>query len=1012
MQPPGPKLRMILLAGACLLSGSLWAGATELAAVDYNRDIRPILANNCFACHGPDEGERQAGLRLDLLEAATQPAESGKRAIVPGQPDGSELLARIDAADEAERMPPVESNKKLTAEQKTLLRRWIADGARVETHWSLVPPLRPAIPAVKGTVNNPAWPDNPIDAFVLARLERESSNSGTLLEPAPPADRLTLARRVYLDLIGLLPTPEEADQFAADTRPDAYEHLVDRLLASPHYGERWARIWLDLARYSDTNGYEKDRPRSMWPYRDWVVRALNADMPFDRFTVEQIAGDLVPGADVDTRTATGFHRNTMVNEEGGIDVEEFRFQSMVDRVGTTGAVWLGLTVGCAQCHNHKFDPITQREYYQLFAMLNNADEPEMEVPQPDVTCARAAIERRIADLQEQARGQFDESKFAAWCETVGSSAQHWTFVTPSSAVSTGHATMTVLADQSVLASGDKPNQDTYVVELVADLPRVSAIRLEVLPHESLPQHGPGRAPLFSEGDFLLGEFSLAALTAGTEQPAAIALADASHSHAAEKTSAALAIDGDLDTGWSIKGRTGQPHQAVFRLAQPLDNSAGVQLRVTLQQRYIHQMTIGRFRLAVSGDSGLKAVDLPAEVEAILALVPSDRTAEQLAALKAYYLSIAPELAELNQQIVKLRSELPSQPTTLVMCEREPKHARVTRLAHRGEFLSPRDPITGAVPSVLHPLPAGPANRLALARWLVDRRNPLVARVTMNRHWQQFFGRGLVRTTEDFGVRGEAPSHPALLDFLACEFMDRGWSFKQMHRLIATSATYRQSSAVTPLARGHDPDNILLARGPRLRVDAEMVRDLALGASGLLCERLGGASVYPPQPAGVTELAYGGGGGWPTSQGADRFRRGLYTYSKRTSPYAAFSTFDAPSGETCMVRRERSNTPLQALTLLNDGAFVETSQALARRAMLDGGDTNQRARLLFRLCLTREPTDDELHELTAFFESQRSRLATDSASAAAIAGGEPAVDLAAWTLVARAITNLDEFISKQ
>ena len=783
-------------------------------------------------------------------------------------------------------------------------------------------------------------------------------------------------------------------------------------MASPHYGERWARIWLDLARYADTNGYEKDRPRSIWPYRDWVVRALNADMPFDRFTVEQIAGDLLPGANLDSKIATGFHRNTMVNEEGGIDVEEFRFQSIVDRVGTTGAVWLGLTVGCAQCHNHKFDPITQREYYQLFALLNNADEPEQEVPQPEVAIARAAIERGIAELQEQTSRQFDEQKFAAWCESAAKSARRWTFIAPASVDSNGNATMTVLADQSVLASGDKPNQDTYVVELVADLPRVTAIRLEVLPHESLPRQGPGRAPLFSEGDFLLGEFSLASLAAGVEQPSAIALAGATHSFATEKTSAALATDGDLDTGWSIKGRTGQPHQAVFPLAQPIEPAAVARLRVTLEQRYIHQMTIGRFRLSLSGDATPQAVDLPAEIESILVLQPSERTSEQLAQLKAYYATIAPELAELNKQLVESRSKLPDHPTTLVLEEREPQHARITRLAHRGEFLSPRDPVAPGVPAVLHSLPAEPANRLALARWLIDRRNPLVARVTMNRHWQYFFGRGLVRTTEDFGVRGEAPSHLELLDFLATEFMERGWSFKQMHRMIVTSATYRQSSAVGPLARAHDPDNITLARGPRVRVEAEMVRDLALGASGLLSPKLGGASVFPPQPPGVTELAYGGGGGWPTSKGSDRYRRGLYTHSKRTSPYAAFGTFDAPSGETCLVRRERSNTPLQALTLLNDSVFVETSQALARRVMLATSETTDRARLMFRLCLTREPSDAELHDLQTFFESQRSRLAADSASATAITGGDPAADLAAWTLVARAITNLDEFISKQ
>ncbi len=1011
MAPPSQRIP-VWLAVACpaMLAAALSAAAAEPAAktVDYNRDIRPILSNHCFQCHGPDEKERQGGLRFDVAEAATRPAESGKTAIVPGRPEQSELVERILASDETERMPPADSNKKLSDEQKTLLRRWIAEGAATPVHWSLSAPRRPSLPQVADR----SQVRNEIDLFVQIRLEREG------LGPSPPADALALVRRVYLDLIGLPPTPEEADAFAHDARPEAYDELVDRLLDSPHYGERWARRWLDLARYADTNGYEKDRARSVWPYRDWVIRALNADMPFDRFTIEQIAGDLLSDAGLNAKIATGFHRNTMINEEGGIDVEEFRFYSVVDRVNTTGAVWLGLTIGCAQCHNHKFDPVSQREYYQLFAFLNNADEPELEVPQADVARRRAEIEAQIARLQDQCRAQFDDQKFAGWASEAAKSARHWTSVSPVSVVSTGHATMTVLPDRSVLASGDKPNQDTYIVELASDLPRVTAIRLEVLPHESLPEGGPGRAPLFSEGDFMLGEFSLATVPPAGQEPSAVQLHDATHSYAAEKTSAAAATDGDLDTGWSIKGRAGQPHHAVFPLQRPLDNNAaGSRLQVTLQQRYIHQMTIGRFRLSLTGDDAPRASSFPAEIEAALLVEAAQRSPEQQQRLKEYYLTIAPELAELNQQIAASRKSLPRHPTALVVEERATAQARTTRLAHRGEFLSPRDAVQPDVPGVLPGLPSdAPRNRLTLARWLVDPQNPLVARVVMNRHWQYFFGRGLVRTTEDFGLRGEPPSHPELLDYLATEFVARGWSLKQMHRMIVRSATYRQSSHVKVPLRDRDPDNILLARGPRFRVEAEAVRDMALCASGLLSKAIGGPSVFPPQPAGVAELAYGSGG-WPTSKGPDRFRRGLYTYLKRTSPYAAFTTFDGPSGENCTVRRERSNTPLQALTLLNDTVFVEAAQALARRAAQSpSASVDDRARQMFRWCLTREPSPGELDDLRTFYQALRARADQNQLDAKAIAGNDadPAqlAELAAWTLVGRTILNLDEFVTKE
>jgi len=1009
-----PRTERSIRAGfavATILLATAFERAEAADAVDFNRDIRPILSNNCLGCHGPDEAERQAGLRLDQIDAATRAADSGRPAIVPGQPDKSELVARINAMDDAERMPPPDSNKKLTEEQRTLLTRWIAEGAQAKAHWSLVPPMRPAVPKVA----EGAWPRNELDHFVLARLEREG------LTPSPAADRLTLVRRLYLDLVGLLPTPDEADAFANDTRPDAYEALVDRLLDSPHYGERWARRWLDLARYADTNGYEKDRPRSVWPYRDWVIRSLNADLPYDQFTIQQIAGDLLPGAGLSQRIATGFHRNTMTNEEGGIDVEEFRFYSVVDRVNTTAAVWLGLTVGCAQCHNHKFDPISQRDYYGLFALLNNADEPELDVPQPEISAARAEIESQIASLTTQRDSKLDPARLAAWVDETARAARPWTAVAPTSAVSQNHATLSVLTDQSVLASGDKPNQDVYVVELTSPLERVTGIRLEVLPHESLPAGGPGRAPTFSDGDFMLGEFSAAVVypsqSDDDKSAKTLTLKGATQSYAGDKTSAEQSIDGDLDTGWTIKGRAGQAHQAVFPLAEPLNRAAGARLRITMEQRYIHQMTLGRFRLALTSVDAPAAASISAEVEATLVKSAAERTADELAAVREHYLSIAPELADENKRLAELRKSLPAQPTTLVMQERSAQHQRVTHLHHRGEFLSPRDEVAAAAPAVLHALPAGAkADRLALARWLVDPANPLVARVTMNRHWQYLFGRGLVRTSEDFGSRGEPPSHPELLDYLAVEFVARGWSLKQMHRLIVTSATYRQTSNASEALRQCDPQNVLLARGPRVRVDAEVVRDAALAASGQLTTKLGGRSVYPPQPSGVTELAYGATS-WPTSVGPDRYRRALYTFIKRASPYAAIMTFDGPSGENCVVRRERSNTPLQALTLLNDTVYVEAAQALAARTLADEATTtSERARLLMRRCLTREPAADELAEVAAFYDAQLARMRAGALDPRSIVGKDAAADqlaeLAAWTLTARAVLNLDEFVTNQ
>ncbi len=1176
--------------------------------VDYERDVRPIFAASCQSCHGPKK--QKGGLVLHRKAAALAGGDDGP-AIVPGKSAESRLIRYVAGLDDDHPMPPEGSGKPLTPEQVGLLRGWIDQGAEwpedpktvateASDHWAFRAPVRPEPPQVK----DQSWPRNPIDRFVLARLEREG------LGPSPEADRATLIRRVSLDLIGLPPTIEEVDAFVADARPEAYERLVDRLLASPHYGERWARRWLDAARYADTNGYEKDRERSIWPYRDWVIKALNDDMPFDRFTVEQIAGDLLPGATVSQKVATGFHRNTMINEEGGIDVEEFRFASIVDRVATTGAVWLGLTVQCAQCHTHKFDPITQREYYQFFAFFNNVDEPDLDLPDPAIAARRAEVEKKIADLEAgladrfpdhesparkwdvltpgratadsgatlliqadgsilasganptadryeveveadladivafrlealadpslpksgpgrapngnfvltrfqasdaegrpiklgsaeadvsqphfDVAGAIDDDPATGWAVDAGpgklnkdhaatfriesksqpngrarlvfrleqaygnlhnlgrfriSAARkptaapakdqdrasrlaareaeweaslkptRWKTVAPASVVSAKNATMTVLDDRSVLVTGDKPNNDTYKVEIPADGPAVTAIRVEVLPHESLPEGGPGRAPLFSVGNFLLTEVEAALVSPDGAVTRPVKIRDASADFEEKGRAASQTLDGKTDTGWSVGGAIGKPHAIVFRLAEPAKGEAGSRLVLTLHQTYIHQTTIGHFRVSTTADAGPPgASGLPAEVEEI-ALIPRDRrTPEQAKALLGYFLSVAPEMAKANAEIEALRRSMPKFKTSMVMLDRPADHRRTTHVHRRGEFLRTMQAVATGTPAVLPPLPVGAEpDRLRLARWLVSEANPLVGRVVMNRAWQAFFGRGIVATVEDFGTRGELPTHPELLDWLATEFPRQGWSMKAMHRLIVTSATYRQTSKAPAALLARDPRNELLARGPRFRVDSEVVRDIALAASGLLDPTIGGPSVYPPQPDGVTALSYGQMG-WPTSKGRDRYRRGLYTYTKRTAPFAAFATFDMPTSEIACVRRERSNTPLQALTLLNDPAFVEAARALGKRVIAEApADAEGRARLAFRLCVGRPPTAEEVAPIVAFQSRQVVRIKSAELDANKILGeayqGDSA-ELASWTTVARALLNLDETITKE
>ncbi len=1010
--------------------------------VDYDREVRPILAKSCIRCHG--ETQPKGGLVLDERDSALKGGDNGL-AIVPGKGAESRLVRYAAGVDDDFVMPPIGSGKPLSTVDVAILRAWIDQGAHWpesssrrkasnSSHWAFKAPKRPPLP----TPRDPTWVRNPIDAFVLARLERDS------IRPSPEADREVILRRVCLDLIGLPPTVAELDAFLADNRPDAYERQVDRLLASPHYGERWARRWLDRARYADTNGYEKDRERSIWPYRDWVIDALNRDMPFDRFSVEQLAGDLLPDTTIAQKVATGFHRNTMTNEEGGIDVEEFRFASIVDRVATTSGVWLGLTVQCAQCHTHKYDPITQRDYYRLFAFFNNADEPELSLPSPLIEARRSAIEAEATGLERrrpesfpthdpaldwseamsfggghaiarprlrtqlaapilpesEARRLYLASQFSAWERSR--STYDWTIRRPSQLDSKKHATFDPRPDGSILVRGDKPNNDVYKVDIEGDFSGVRAIRLEVLPDPSLPDDGPGRAPLFSVGDFILTEFG-ATLRGSDTKATPIAIARATEDYAEPGHPAALAIDGKSDTGWTVKGSVGRPHAAVFEFREPLPARPGARLRLTIHQDGIHQMTIGRFRVSTTvAAPPVTASGLTADVEASLRILIDRRSLAQRESIFAAFLDAAPELAAINKRISELRRSSPRPTTSLVMEERRSAESRTTQVHLRGEFMQLGDVVAPGVPAILPPFPSDlPKNRLGLARWIVAGDNPVTARVQVNQAWQSFFGRGLVPTVDDFGTRGDAPSHPELLDWLATEFIRVGWSQKAIHRLIVTSATYRQSSKVSPSLLARDSLNDLLARGPRYRVDAETVRDIALAASGLLSPKIGGPSVYPPQPDGVTSLAYGLPT-WPTSTGEDRYRRGLYTFTKRTAPYATFGLFDAPNSDLACLRRERSNSPLQALTLLNDPVYVEAARALADRLIRETlADDEARVRLGFRVCLARLPKPEEMASIVAFYRAQRDR-----------ARPVESAERTAWTAVARAILNLDETITKE
>ena len=1151
---------------ALCCAGMIGTSHAIAADVDFNRDIKSILSNRCYFCHGPDEAERQGGidgLRLDTRDGALAD-QGGHAAIVPGDAEASELIRRVLSTDADEVMPPPGTQGKLTAAEVELLTRWINEGADYARHWSYVPPTRPALPTVQDT----AWPRNGIDHFVLAGLERQG------LSPQQPADQQALVRRLALDLTGLPPTLAEVDRFVAEVAadPSAYERWVDEFMSRPSYGEHWARFWLDLARYADSAGYADDPPRTIWLYRDYVIDSINANKPLDQFTIEQLAGDLLPDPSDEQLVATAFHRNTLTNNEGGTDDEEFRNAAIIDRVNTTLAVWMGTTMACAQCHTHKYDPITQEEYFRVFAILNSSadadrrdESPLHSVFTPEQRQTRERLETELAALRGTLATPTAELMAArdAWASEFPHDLT-WRSPRPSEVTSQAASEVRIETAEggAIVSVAGGPDKDSYQVTLPLELDDqpLRAIRLEALAEPSLPSGGPGHAA----GNFVIdqirgswtppgdsairGRFvrvevpgkqqilSLAEVEVFAGQANVAKGGEATQSSTGFGGPAALAIDGNTDgryaaamstthtaisddpwweldlkspqpierlmvwnrtdegtverlknfritildeqrqvlweqtvaeaprpsvelsvggprplrfakafadfnqagfapegvldpapaNGWAVGGGIGQSHAIVLMTDAPVVIPAGSSLTLVIDQQSPHTgHTLGRFRLSTSTDPRTEAwAGTPADVIAALAIPTAERTEAQTARLTEFYLGIAPGLAPQRERAGQIEKEIAAiQPITVpVLRELPAEQARVTRIQQRGNFMVLGDEVQPGTPAAFHPLPQDrPADRLALAQWLVDSQNPLTPRVIANRYWEKLFGIGIVSTSEEFGSQGELPTHPELLDWLAMELLESKWDTKALIKLIVMSAAYRQSSHVDAATLELDPDNRLISRGPRFRLSAETIRDQALAVAGLLSDKRHGPPVNPPQPSIGLSAAFGSGIDWKTSEGEDRYRRGIYTTWRRSNPYPSMATFDAPNREVCTLRRSRSNTPLQALVTLNDPVFVEAAQGLARRMVAEGGsDTAERLAYGFRLCLARAPEPAESERLVELFRQavedlkgqpeQAKRLATDPLGP--LPEGADAVEMAAWTTLANVLLNLDETLMRR
>jgi hypothetical protein len=1153
----------VLIAGTayvCEFGPSDAAAQAPVKKIDFARDIKPILSNRCFRCHGPDADERKGGkdgLRLDLSASATADL-GGYVALKPGKPEESELIKRIKSSDPEELMPPKSVGKPLTPHEIELISEWIKQGGHYTNHWSYIKPVRPELPAVKNT----AWPKNEIDRFILARLEADG------LHPSPEADRYALIRRLSVDLTGLPPTVAESDAFANDQDPQAYEKLVDRLLKSESYGENLALMWLDLARYADSAGYADDPARKIWLFRDYVIKSLNANKPFDQFTLEQIAGDLLEKPTDEQLIATAFHRNTLTNNEGGTIDEEFRNVAVVDRVNTTMAVWMGTTIACAQCHSHKYDPITQEEYFKFFAIFNSSadtdryDEfPVHQLLSEEQKQQKSQWEQQVAQLQMVLKTSTPELQTAqAKWESEFPLELKWNGLKPDSVKTLAGAEAKIAEDGTVLVPTAAPN-DNYTVELPLAAGNIFAIRLDALADDTLPGKGPGHANgnfvltkftatvVPPEGAALKGRFiriempgkgkilSLAEVQAFQGSENIAPKGDASQSSTDYEGEAKRANDGntngqyyeakstthtkqsddpwwelDLKTeqvldrlviwnrtdgagdrlakvkiiilndkhepvgeqkidkapspsvelplsglrdvaftaafadyspsgftpdnvlnnkdpktkGWAVAGATGQSHALTLVTKSPEQINAGSKLRIVMEYGFnVAQHTLGRFRLSASDEARVSEwAKTPAGVIDALRVASAQRTPVQNEAITQHFLGLAPGLDPTRKELESVQKQLAElKPDTVPIMEELPvAQRRVTKLQHRGNYQDLGQEVQPGTPAAFPPIPAGaPVNRLTLAKWLVDENNPLTPRVIANRYWEQIFGIGIVATSEEFGSQGDQPFHPELLDWLATELHRQKWDMKAFLKTLVMSAAYRQSSRVTPELMQLDPDNRLLARGPRFRLSAENVRDQALFAAGLLSAKMYGPPVKPPQPMSGLSAAFGSGIDWQTSAGADKYRRGLYTTWRRSNPYPSMAAFDAPNREVCTVRRIRTNTPLQALVTLNDPVYIEAAQALARRVVSQGGTTTaSRAEYAFRLCLTRPAHPEELQRIVGLFEKSLARFKTNTEESkrmateplGAVPEGMDASELAAWTVVGNVLLNLDETLMKR
>lgn len=1042
------KSKFPFWSGVLALSTSLSVAASNAAEIDYATQVKPLLAKHCGECHGPKKSE--AELRLDVRSKAFGKGESGHQVIKPGDGAGSELIARITSADASTRMPP--EKDPLSADEIAILKQWIDGGAKwpdelagetlanAKEHWAFKTPVRPEVPAV----SDAAWSQTAIDRFILARLDKEG------MTPSPLADKPTLLRRLSLDLTGLPPTPQEIDAFLDDKSDDAYAKQVERLLKSPHYGERWGRHWLDAARYADSDGYEKDKSRAVYFYRDWVVSALNRDLPYDQFIIEQLAGDLLPDATQDQLVATGFLRNSMINEEGGIDPEQFRMEAMFDRMDAIGKSVLGLTLACCQCHNHKYDPFSQEDYYRIFAYFNDTHEASTPVYTAAQLMQRAEIFRKIGEIENGLRETTPDwaDRMGQWESAVTRNTVPWKVV---KVANEGENAQRYVyhEDGSQMAWGYAPTKWESAFKGESDLPVITAFQIDLLNDVNLPLNGPGRSPkgLFALTEFKVEainkenpservqvKFSLATADFGNERRPLEAMYHDKSDKERVTGPVTYAIDGDDLTAWGVDagpGRSNIPRRAVFVAERPIQFPKGATLIFRLRQMHggwnsddNQNNNLGRFRFSVTDVPSAVADQVPANVQTMLAIPREKRTEAQQKAIFSYWLTTVPQWSEQAKQIEELWKTHPPAESQLTMAARE--KSRDTFVLKRGDFLKPGKNVSMGVPAALHELQATPEqNRLTFARWAVHRRSPTAARAMVNRIWQAYFGTGFVSSSEDLGRQCEAPSHPELFDWLAVEFMEKGWSLKQLHRTIVNTATYKQSSKVSDEALVRDPYNRLLARGSRLRVEAEVVRDIALAASGLLNPEVGGPPVFPPAPAFLFQppVSYGPKV-WNEETGANRYRRGIYTFRFRSVPYPVFTNFDTPNGDASCVKRPRSNTPLQALTSLNEPLFLECARALAMKALNEGGaDDGEKIAYAFRRCTGRLPSERERLVLLGLLKNQTEKFAQPDAKPWELAANDPAnppalpngaspAQAAGWTAVARVMLNLDETITKE